>query len=211
MKRIASLVLLLVTVAGCKMPDVVAPMPPRLSRERPIVNVPLALRQVNWMVAVQVSRQEQQAFGSCTWAATISLLRWQGRYETADWLRQHAGGGENAEKMAHELDQAGIRYAYVTNGDVKFLEWACRTRRGCGIAIEGGEHMVALVHLDDKWAALLDSNAVESFIWVPREVDCRVAGERRLGGDADLQSGGSVAPVGFVLRSTRNNLPERKP
>jgi hypothetical protein len=120
------------------------------------------------MVAVQVSRREQQAFGSCTWAATISLLRWQGRYETADWLRQHAGGGENAEKMAHELDQAGIRYAYVTNGDVKFLEWACRTRRGCGIAIEGGEHMVALVHLDDKWAALLDSNAVESFIWVPR-------------------------------------------
>ena len=163
LKPLLPVLAVLVWFTGC-----VAPLPPRLSRERPIVNVPLALRQVNWMVAVQVSRREQQAFGSCTWAATISLLRWQGRYETADWLRQHAGGGENAEKMAHELDQAGIRYAYVTNGDVKFLEWACRTRRGCGIAIEGGEHMVALVHLDDKWAALLDSNAVESFIWVPR-------------------------------------------
>ena len=29
--------------------------------------------------------------------------------------------------------------------------------------------MVALVYLDDKWAALLDNNAVEKYIWVPRE------------------------------------------
>ena len=65
--------------------------------------------------------------------------------------------------------EANIRYAYVTNGDVKFLEWACRTRRGCGITIMGGGHMVALVYLDDKWAALLDDNAVEHYIWVPRE------------------------------------------
>ena len=64
---------------------------------------------------------------------------------------------------------AGIRYAYVTNGDVRFLEWACRTRRGCGITVLGGAHMVALVHLDDKWAAILDNNNVERFIWVPRE------------------------------------------
>jgi len=26
--------------------------------------------------------------------------------------------------------------------------------------------MVALVHLDDKWAAILDNNNVEKFIWV---------------------------------------------
>ena len=29
--------------------------------------------------------------------------------------------------------------------------------------------MVALVHLDTKWAALLDNNDVSKFIWVPRE------------------------------------------
>ena len=29
--------------------------------------------------------------------------------------------------------------------------------------------MVALVHLDEKWAALLDDNAVEEYIWVLRE------------------------------------------
>jgi hypothetical protein len=33
----------------------------------------------------------------------------------------------------------------------------------------GGAHMVALVHLDDKWAAILDNNNVEKFLWVPRE------------------------------------------
>ena len=34
---------------------------------------------------------------------------------------------------------------------------------------DGRLHMVALVHLDDKWAAILDNNNVERFIWVPRE------------------------------------------
>ncbi len=28
--------------------------------------------------------------------------------------------------------------------------------------------MVTLVHLDDKWAAILDNNNVSTFIWVPR-------------------------------------------
>ena len=41
--------------------------------------------------------------------------------------------------------------------------------RGRGITVMGGAHMVALVYLDDKWAALLDNNAVEKYVWVPRE------------------------------------------
>jgi hypothetical protein len=57
----------------------------------------------------------------------------------------------------------------TTSGDVAFLEWACRTRRGCGIAVKGGKHMVALVHLDSQWAAILDNNNVSKFIWVPRK------------------------------------------
>jgi len=129
--------------------------------ERPAVNLPLALRQSNWW--------GQGGQGSCTWATMVSLLRWQGRYRTADWVRQNCGDGEWPDDMAQRLDEAGVRYAYVTNGDVKFLEWACRTRRGCGITIRGGQHMVALVHLDEKWAALLDDNAVEEYIWVLRE------------------------------------------
>ena len=130
-----------------------------VKKERPTVNLPLSLRQSNWWAGD----------GSCTWASMVSLLRWQGRYQTADWVRQNYGGGEYPEDMAAKLDAAKIRYAYTTDGNVKFLEWACRTRRGCGITVLGGAHMVALVYLDDKWAALLDNNAVEHYIWVPRE------------------------------------------
>ncbi len=129
--------------------------------ERPTVNVPYDLRQENWL-----GRQRE---GSCTWATTISLLRWQGRYRKADWVRKNRGDGEWPEHMATGLDSAGIRYAYTTEGDVEFLEWACRTRRGCGITVKGGAHMVALVHLDSQWAAILDNNDIEKFIWVPRD------------------------------------------
>lgn len=160
----------ILTLTGCGqfdtiMPDIdvpfLAPSPILvIVEERPTVNIPHGLRQENWL-----GRKRE---GSCTWATTISLLRWQGRYRTADWVRQNRGDGEWPEHMAEGLDSAGIRYAYITDGDVKFLEWACRTRRGCGITVQGGAHMVALVHLDSQWAALLDNNDIEKFIWVPR-------------------------------------------
>ena len=153
MKRIFLIAVLL--VAGCEAPRPIVPAPPK---ERPTVNLPLVLRQQNWADG-----------GSCTWATMVSLLRWQGRYRSADWVRQHYSGGTWVDSLAEGLDVANVRYAYVANGDVKFLEWACQTRRGCGIAIRGGKHMVALVYLDSKWAALLDNNSVEEYIWVPRE------------------------------------------
>jgi hypothetical protein len=159
MKRIVLALLMLVVVAGCEPQTIIQGTSAK--KERPTVNLPRPMRQSNWL-----GRQRE---GSCTWATMISLLRWQQRYSTADWIRKNYGDGEWPEDMAQKLDRAKIRYAYVTNGDVKFLEWACKTRRGCGITVMGGAHMVALVYLDDKWAALLDNNAVEKYIWVPRE------------------------------------------
>lgn len=129
--------------------------------ERPVVNVPPAMRQANWL-----GRFGQ---GSCVHAANISLFRWDGREATAAmWIGKY-GDGEMPSSFAAKLEAEGIRYAYVTNGDVSFLEWACRTRRGCGITVRGGVHMVALVHLDSQWAAILDNNSVGEFIWVPRK------------------------------------------
>jgi len=159
LKRILFALALLVAVAGCE-PHVTVPSNP-VTEERPVVNIPPALRQPNWIG----NRQE----GSCVHATMISLLRWQGRRNTADYWRQKYGSGEWPEDLAAKFDKEGIRYAYVTNGDVRFLEWSCRTRRGCGITVMGGAHMVALVHLDEKWAALLDNNNVSKFTWVPRE------------------------------------------
>jgi len=125
--------------------------------ERPVVNLPVSLRQENWLRS-----------GSCVHATFVSLLRWQNRPNTANWWRRTHGGGEYPDHFARQLDVANIRYAQITNGDVSFLEWACRTRRGCGITVKGGRHMVALVHLDSKWACLLDNNSVEKYIWLPR-------------------------------------------
>ena len=159
MKRILSMLILLASLAGCEFNEDMG-MPVSI-KERPTVNVPAALRQSNW--------RGPQGQGSCVHATMISLFRWQYRLNTADYWRRTYGDGEYPEDLAAKFDQEGIRYAYVTNGDVRFLEWACRTRRGCGITVMGGAHMVALVHLDNKWAAILDNNNVERFIWVPRE------------------------------------------
>ena len=158
MKRLA--LILVVLFAGCERIET-AQWLTTATIERPTVNVPLALRQANWLGSY---RQ-----GSCVHATMISLFRWQGRLGMAEhWLKAY-GDGEDPSGLAAKFAHEGVRYAYVTDGDVHFLEWACRTRRGCGITIKGGAHMVALVHLDTKWAALLDNNDVSKFIWVPRE------------------------------------------
>ncbi len=157
MKHLLLILALLVPCVGCEALRASAPK----KQERPTVNVPVSMRQSNW----QGSRGE----GSCVHATMISLFRWQGRLKTADYWRRSYGNGEWPEDMAAKFDKEHIRYAYVTNGDVKFLEWACKTRRGCGLTIMGGAHMVALVHLDATWAGILDNNGVEKIIWVPRE------------------------------------------
>ncbi len=158
MKRL--LVVLVLLVAGCEVPnlDRIPARPIRI--ERPTVNLPAALRQANW-----IGNQRQ---GSCVHATMISLFRWQGRYNTADYWRQAYANGSWPDDLAAKFDREKVRYAYTTSGDVRFLEWACRTRRGCGITVRGGAHMVTLVHLDDKWAAILDNSNVSKFIWVPR-------------------------------------------
>lgn len=157
MKHLLLALILCVACVGCESPLVFMPV----QLERPTVNVPRADRQPNWL--------GQKRQGSCVWASTITLLRWQGRYATAEWLRKNYGDGEWPEDHVAKLDRAGVRYAYVTNGDVRFLEWACKTRRGAGVTVKGGAHCVNLVHLDAKWACLLDNNAVAKVIWVPRE------------------------------------------
>ncbi len=130
--------------------------------EMPTVNLEQAFRQENWL--------GPQREGSCVHAAMIMLFRWQGREDLADkWLRTYADG-EWAENLAAKFDAEGVRYAYTQGQfDVSFLEWACNTRRGCGVTVKGGVHMVNLVHLDAKWAALLDNNDIGEIKWVPRE------------------------------------------
>lgn len=142
-----------------------------IGQEVPTINLPMELRQENWSVWRGI-REE----GSCVHAAMVNLFRWQQEYQKADaWRQQHAGGEyaddtwNEGSNLARKFDAAGIRYAYTVEGDVKFLEWAVATRRGCGVTVMGGRHMVCLVGLDKDYAWLLDSNDIRKFIKVDRE------------------------------------------
>jgi hypothetical protein len=130
--------------------------------EVPIVNLPYGLRQQNWTL---------NGNGSCVHASLIMLLRWQGHDKLADSWKANNGGGEYPKGMSEKMDKAGIRFAVIYNGDIGFLDWACSTRRGCGIVTgicEPGDHCVCLVHLDSEWAGILDNNHIGQISWMPR-------------------------------------------
>ncbi len=161
MKQLLIALVLCIPLVGCEGQSIFTqPAQPVVSEERPTVNIPKVLRQKNWIG----NRRE----GSCVHATMISLMRWQGRYNLANKWRRTYGNGAWPSDLAQKLEQKNVRYAYTEEGDVKFLEWACRTRRGCGITVMGGAHMVALVHLDNEWACLLDNNNISKYKWVPR-------------------------------------------
>ena len=138
-----------------------------MAAERPVVNLPTELREENWL--------GPRGEGSCVHATMVMLLRWQQETSLAAHWRRTYGDGEYADStwseqhnLANRLDQENVRYAYTIDGDVDFLEWALKTRRGCGVTVLGGRHMVALVHFDGQWAGLLDNNAPEKIVWVSR-------------------------------------------
>jgi len=130
--------------------------------QTPAVDVPVRLRQENWL--------GPKREGSCTFATIVTLLRAQGQFKKAEYVRKHFADGCWPKSMAQKLDSAGIKYAYTSGkGDVKFLDWAVKTHRGCGVTVRGASHMVALVHFDKKWAGLIDNNQTGHVIWVPRK------------------------------------------
>ena len=135
---------------------------PEYERELPTVNLEEVFRQSNW--------KGSNGSWSCVHATMISLFRWQGHEDLATMWRKTYGNGEWAPSLAAKFDKEGVRYAYTRGKrDVNFLEWACNTRRGCGVAVHGGAHMVMLVHLDEKRAGILDNNNVGIIKWVPRQ------------------------------------------
>lgn len=160
----ALLLLLLLFLVGCDLVDQVVDRPIKI--ERPTVNLPIELRQRNW--------QGNRGQGSCVWATTVSLLRWQGQNQLANKIKSY-GDGAGWDMLAKVADREGIRYAFITNGDVNFLEWSLKTRRGCGIVwgynpkTNYGNHFITLVYLDAKYACVLDNNDTQNYHWMPRE------------------------------------------
>ena len=131
------------------------------SAEYPTVNVPYALRQENW--------GGYEGGGSCVHVSMVTLLRWQGQYALADWWYNTYNSGEYASRMAQRMTAAGIPFAETRNGEVAFLDWALKTRRGANVVVLGGAHMVTLTHFDAKYACILDNNYTAKYTWYTRD------------------------------------------
>lgn len=145
---IAAALLMLLSGQGSQAGMCFIPTKP-FSDKQPVVDIPSDYRQQNWAPYGE---------GSCVHASMVMILRWQGRPELADWWRKNFSGGEYPSTMNQKLNDAGISFAETRNGDVEFLEWSIRTRRGCCVTIMGGRHMVCLVGLDEQYAWILDNN-----------------------------------------------------
>ena len=134
---------------------------PAVKTEYPTVNLPIPARQSNWLG----SKNE----GSCVHATMISLLRWQNRPGMADYWRHTMAMASGLKTLLRSLTTMGYGTPTLQMAILRFLEWACSTRRGCGVTVMGGKHMIALVHLDSEWAGILDNNDIDTITWVPRD------------------------------------------
>ena len=127
------------------------------NREYPVMNLPLPMREENYKG------------GSCVHASWVMLLRWQRQYAYADYWRKKYAYGEYYAEMAQRLDAEGIKWAGTyQDRDVAFLEWACRTRRGCMVTCMNGAHMICLVDLNKTHATILDNNEIGVYRKIPR-------------------------------------------
>lgn len=155
---------------GCKVKSGGKPCPD--GQCKPVVQettyTPVPLAEVPVMNLPVASRMRNYNSGSCVCASTISCLRWQGQDDLAKKMREICSGGQSAGSLHEKLERLGIRYAYTTSGDVKFLEWAIRTRRGSGITFFSN-HFINIVHMDATHVLMMDNNHPQDFIKLDRD------------------------------------------
>jgi hypothetical protein len=123
-----------------------------------VLDLPYEFRTRNW------------GGGSCVHASNVTLLRYMGLFELADWWRRTYSGGEYDDRLVQRLEKSGVRYAFAHGGQdnnrdgrddgEQFIEWCVRTRRGCGIFYKP-VHSINLIGLDAQFAYLLDNNATD--------------------------------------------------
>lgn len=136
--------------------------------EVPTINIPPQCREKNWVDPITNE-------GSCVFATMTMSLRWMLAEDEASYWRNNFAGGQWASNewnpnhnLPQKFESRNIPYAYTTSGDEEFLTWAIATRRGAGITVRSGSHMVLLVDLTDTEAALIDSNEPNRIVWVNR-------------------------------------------
>lgn len=171
---LAAVVCVLALIAGCDAPK--APRCPDCPRGEawpaglrwaepgenpyravPPMDLPVELRTANY------------GGGSCLYAALESVLRWQGRFAEAAWLRSNYSGAQSVDGLGPLCDRHGLRVAFTVEGDAGFLEWCSRTRRGAAIHFYTA-HAVTFCGYDSVGrAVLLDNNAVDHYTRIPKD------------------------------------------
>jgi hypothetical protein len=138
------------------------------SAERPVVNLPVQLRQSNWLGGPRWN-------GSCAWASLVMSCNWANEIAKAERIRAAKGGGVSVRSFCQGMTAEGIPYLYTYGkNDVAFLEKALASRRPVIVGVDWGspydktEHAVLLTHLDEHSAALLDNNRPQEDLWMTR-------------------------------------------
>lgn len=106
--------------------------------------------------------------GSCVHASMITLLNYHGLDAWADWWHQRYAYAESGQGLIRKADAAGLKFAYEDRGDVAFLDWCSRTRRGA-VILFFSRHSVNFVRFDGGDAVLLDNNRTGRYIRIPRD------------------------------------------
>lgn len=140
-----------------------------LNRRRPCPDGRCPVKYIRSLADIPVPlREENYDGGSCVHASLVTLLRWQGQFELADWWREEYNEGEYLDRVIKRMEAAGLRYAVGDFGDEEFLEWACRNRLGAVIFFKP-YHSINIVGMNDTTVTLLDNNHIFEYEVIPRD------------------------------------------
>ena len=124
--------------------------------------------------------------GLCVFTSIDMAARWQNEQDLIgfrDFMTKFPGGGWPAKVDKFIKQKApNVEYIQNTTGDETLLDLAL-AKTGRMVCITYGyspryvdkwnpsgeiDHMVNLVHLDDKWGVILDNNFPDNYEWMPR-------------------------------------------
>lgn len=117
--------------------------------------------------------------GLCVFATMDMDARWHNERRLIGVINKIQKGGGWPAKVDDVIKEyaPGLKYVQYEGKDPAILDKALSEGRPAGVTYGYGEryrmqtiaHMVLLVHLDSKWAAILDNNFPGTYEWMPRE------------------------------------------
>ena len=117
--------------------------------------------------------------GLCVFASMSMAARWHNIRELSDVINKLKEGGGWPEKVDAVFKKfaPGVEYVQYEGTNPAILDKAISESRPACVTYGYGErykmqtiyHMVMLVHIDAKWAVILDNNMPGTYEWMARE------------------------------------------